>query len=289
MTDAALHHPIAAARHTLIDAGLLSEDVALDVEVLARHVLGWDRTAFLTHLNEPVPPGFLERFLPLVARRAHREPIAYIVGHREFWDLEFEVTPDVLIPRPETEGLVEEALAFARVRPAPLIIDVGTGSGCIVVSLAHELTSTRFIAADISERALAVARRNAVAHSVADRIEFRHSDLLSGIVERADLIVSNPPYVADRDRGSLPPEVVRFEPHGALFGGYDGLAIHKQLLEDAPRALASEGRLIVELGYDQQPVVAELAAEYGWIVERVRPDLQGVPRTAVLKKAGGNG
>jgi release factor glutamine methyltransferase len=289
MTDGSLHERIATARQTLVDAGLPAADAALDAEVLARHVLGWDRTELLTRLNESAPDGFVDRYLPLIARRAGREPIAYIVGHREFWGLEFEVTPDVLIPRPETEVLVEETLAFTRFRPPRLVIDVGTGSGCIVVSLARELTTTRFIATDISDRALAVARRNALTHAVGNRIQFRHSDLLTGIVDHADLIVSNPPYVADSDRGSLAPEVMRFEPHGALFGGDDGLAVHQRLLEDAPRALADDGRLILELGYDQQPAVIALATEYGWIVEHVRVDLQGIPRTAVLKKAGIDG
>jgi release factor glutamine methyltransferase len=289
MTDGVLHEHLAAARRTLVDAGLSPEDASLDAEVLARHALDWDRTSLLTRLQEPAPEGFVARFEALVARRARREPLAYVVGHREFWGLEFEVTHDVLIPRPETEVLVEEALAFTRFRPPRLVIDVGTGSGCVAVALARDLTTTRFIATDISDRALAVARRNAFAHSVAERIEFRHSDLLTGIVARADLIVSNPPYVADRDRGSLPPEVIRFEPHGALFGGYDGLAVHRRLMEDAPRALANDGRLIVELGYDQQPAVAELAVEYGWVVEHVKADLQGIPRTAVLKRAGGHG
>jgi release factor glutamine methyltransferase len=289
MTDGVLHEHLAAARRTLVDAGLSPEDASLDADVLARHALDWDRTALLTRLQEPAPDGFVDRFDPLVTRRARREPLAYILGRREFWGLDFEVTRDVLIPRPETEVLVEEALAFTRFRPPRLVIDVGTGSGCVAIALARELTATRFIATDISDRALAVARRNAAAHAVGDRIEFRHADLLRGIVTRADLIVSNPPYVADRDRGSLPPEVVRFEPHGALFGGYDGLAVHKRLLEDAPRALVADGWLIVELGYDQHSAVAELAAEYGWVVEHVKTDLQGIPRTAVLKKVGGYG
>ncbi len=273
------------ARTALVAAGIVEEDAALDAEVLARHVLGWDRGRLLAHGRDPAPPGFHAAFQSLIARRIQREPVAQIVGHREFWGLEFEVTSDVLIPRPETELIVEEAVAFGRERPCNTAIDVGTGSGCIAVSVAAEMPQLRVIAADTSARALDVARRNALRHKVADRITFRSSDLLRGIAGPADLILSNPPYVPDGEAAALQPEVARFEPTAALFGGPDGLAVIRQLLHDAPPVLAGNGRLIIEFGFGQEPTVTEIAGEAGWTVVRIRKDLQGIPRTAVLSRS----
>jgi len=213
-----------------------------------------------------------------------REPVALITGHREFWGLEFEVTKDVLVPRPETELLVEEAVAHGRTAECRLAIDVGTGSGCIAIALTHELRDLRVIAVDSSRAALQVAERNAVRNGVSDRIEFLQGDLLEPISQRAGLIVSNPPYVADSDAAALPPEVVRFEPHTALFGGADGLDLIRRLLVEAPAHLAPQGRLIVEFGFGQEAAVRQLACESGWTVVHIRMDLQGIPRTAALSR-----
>ena len=275
---------IAGARATLVRTGILEQDAALDAEVLARHALSWDRAALLTHGREPSPPGFNTAFDELIARRVRREPVAQIIGHREFWDLDFEVNGDVLIPRPETEFIVEEAIDFSREVPWRRALDVGTGSGCIAVSIAHALPHVLVTATDCSSAALEVARRNADRHHVAERITFIQTDLMAELKGLFDVIVSNPPYVPERDAAALQPEVLRFEPHDALFGGVDGLEIIRRILRDAHSCLAPDGRLIVEFGFGQDGDVGRLAEENGWAVVRLREDLQGIPRTAVLRQ-----
>ena len=275
---------IAQARSRLVAAGIPPQDAAFDAEVLARHALGWDRAALLARGREPAPAGFETRFDDLIARRTAREPVAQILGSREFWGLDFEVTPDVLVPRPETELVVEEALAFAREQACQTIIDVGTGSGCIAISIARELPEVHIVAVDASDAALSVARRNAARLGVGDRITFERSNLFENIRTRADLIVSNPPYMAQADDHELQPEVVNFEPHAALFGGGDGLSAIRRLLADAPVYLEPHGRLIVEFGFGQEAAVRAAATDNGWSILRVRADLQGIPRTIVLNR-----
>lgn len=275
---------IAQARSRLVHAGIPDQDAALDAEVLARHALGWDRATLLSRGREAAPADFAERFDALVSRRVLREPVAYIVGHREFWGLEFEVTPDVLIPRPETEIIVEEAIAFARANDCHRVVDAGTGSGCIAIAVAYELPAVRVIATDLSAAALAVAARNARRHGVANRVSFVRTDLLDGLEARADLILANPPYVVDRDAAALQPEVATYEPLSALFGGADGLVVIRRLLQQAPKALALGGRLVIEFGMGQEPDLQQAAATAGWTTVRVRSDLQGIPRTIVLSR-----
>jgi release factor glutamine methyltransferase len=274
---------LAAARHALGAAGIPPEDAALDAEVLIRHALGWDRTALVTRGHESLPAGVEERVSALLARRAAREPVAQIVGQREFWGLDFEVSRDVLVPRPETELIVEEALGEVRHRAAwHRIVDAGTGSGCLAVALAVEFPEARVIATDVSKAALAVARRNAARHHVGDRIEFVNTDLLDGLPSGIDLIVSNPPYVPEMDAHSLPRDVRDYEPPEALFGGPDGLQVIRRLFDTARRHLAADGRLIVEFGFGQEADVPAIAEAAGWRVMRVSRDLQSVPRVAVL-------
>jgi release factor glutamine methyltransferase len=275
---------LARARTHLESAGLTAAEAALDAEVLARHVLQWDRAHLLSRGREPEPPDFAETYAALVARRARREPVAQIVGHREFWGLEFDVTPDVLVPRPETELIVEEAIAFARERHCRTMADVGTGSGCLAVSIARELPDVRVTAIDISPAALAVARRNARRHAVAERISFLEGHLLGPLDGRVDLIVSNPPYVPETEATLLAPEVRDHEPHAAIFGGPDGLDVLRALFADAPGHLAEGGRLVVEFGFGQRDAIVHLAQAAGWNVLRVRDDLQGIPRTLVLTR-----
>ena len=275
---------LASARAQLEAAGLPPADAALDAEVLARHLLGWDRAALLVHGRDPEPPDFGSRLTALITRRAAREPVAQIVGAREFWGLDFEVTRDVLVPRPETELIVEEAVAFAASSPCHEIVDVGTGSGCLAVSIACELPRAHITAVDVSAAALEVARRNAARHSVAERITFVQTSLFDGLSTRADLIVANPPYVPDQAAAHLQVEVVRYEPHQAVFGGRDGLEVMRPLLRDAGAYLAPQGRLVVEFGFGQEDAVRTLAEEAGWTVLRVREDLQGIPRTLVLSR-----
>jgi release factor glutamine methyltransferase len=279
-----LHQRIAAARDELVRAGLQPADAAIDAAVLARHALGWDRATLLARSREAPPPFFHSSFDAFVARRAAREPVAMITGVREFWGLDFEVTPAVLVPRPETEFIIEEALS-AFTRPPRRVVDVGTGTGCLAVALSREFPSSHVIATDISAAALVVARRNARRHSVASRISFVCTSFLAGIAPRADLIVSNPPYVPSTAAPALAPEIVRHEPHTALFAGRDGLAAIRALLDTAAPHLTPGGRLILEFGYGQEPEVTSLAADAGWEIVRLREDLQGIPRTIVLERS----
>jgi release factor glutamine methyltransferase len=280
-----LHEHLADARALLVRAGIPNDEAALDAEVLARHVLNCDRATLLTRAQDPLPSAFGRLYDELVRRRIAREPVAYIVGHREFWGLEFDVTRDVLIPRPETELVIEEALAVFPHKPVVhTIIDVGTGSGCLAVVLAVEFASAAVVAIDSSPMALEVARSNADRHNVSERLSIVRGDLLQGVDMSADLIVSNPPYVPDADAATLPPEVARFEPASALYAGPDGLGVIRRLLTEAPGRLAPEGRLIVEFGFGQESAARETALQTGWTTERVRRDLQGIPRVAVLRR-----
>ena len=280
---ASLHERLTEARQRLVRAGIPEDEAALDAEVLARHVLECDRATLVTRSRDAIPSAFDRLYQPLIARRAAREPVAYITGHREFWGLDFEVTRDVLIPRPETELIVEEAVSLASRALMRRLIDVGTGSGCLAVALAIEFPSARVVATDISPAALDVAARNADRHNVSGRIRFVQCDLLDGVDEPAELIVSNPPYVAIVDAHELQPEVSRYEPSAALHAGEDGLGVVRRLLVAAPRRLAERGWLVVEFGFGQDMAIREAAAESGWEVARVRDDLQGIPRVAVLR------
>ncbi|HET7697741.1 MAG TPA: peptide chain release factor N(5)-glutamine methyltransferase [Vicinamibacterales bacterium] len=274
---------LAAARRALESAGVAPPEAGLDADLLARHVLGWDRAALVARRREEAPAEFAAAYPALVARRAAREPVAYILGEREFWGLAFEVTPEVLVPRPETELIVEEALvAFGGGPPPATVIDVCTGSGCLAVVLAREFGGADVVATDISEAALAVARRNAQRHHVAARIAFRAADLLDGVSARADLIVSNPPYVARRDAAALPPEVRDHEPHVALFAGDDGLEVYRRLLPAARQRLTQNGRLVIEIGQHQADPVTELADAARLRLDHTRQDLQRITRTMVF-------
>ena len=281
--DSTVHGRIAAARDALVRAGVQPGDAAIDAAVLARHALGWDRATLLTRGRETPPASFDRSFEAFVARRAAREPVAMIMGVREFWGLDFEVTQDVLVPRPETELIVEEALdGFPD--PPGRVIDVGTGTGCLAIALSKEFASASVVATDISAGALAVARRNATRHGVGDRVRFVRTSFFEGLDAVADLIVSNPPYVPESAAPALSPEVVGHEPHAALFGGADGLSAIRDILSTAGRHLSGNGRLILEFGLGQEPEVTALASEAGWRILRVREDLQGIPRTLVLEQ-----
>jgi release factor glutamine methyltransferase len=273
---------IGEAREALLTAGVPPDEAPGDAEVLARHALGWDLTQFALHRNDRPPAGFEQAYSELVARRRRREPVSQIVGHREFWGLDFVVTRDVLTPRPETETLVEAALAVLPRDTRALIADVGTGSGCLAVALAIELPSVRVIATDISPAALAIARVNASRHRVQDRIRFVEADLLPPL-DHVDLIVSNPPYVALSDAATLAPEVRDHEPHAALFAGANGLDVYGPLVRTSRDAIAADGRLILELGYNQSADVIALARAAGWEADAVRQDLQGIERALTLR------
>jgi release factor glutamine methyltransferase len=273
---------IGEAREALVAAGLPARDARFDAEVLARHALGWDRAMLITRGREALPAGFEARFADLVGRRLVREPVALIIGGREFWGLEFEVSSDVLVPRPETEFLVEEALEVARTRQIDSIVDVGTGSGCVAIALATELPAVTLTATDVSAHALTVARRNAGRHGVGSRVRFVRANLLAGLALQAPLIVSNPPYVPQAAAAVLQPEVARYEPATALYGGDDGLTLIRRLLAEAPARLAPEGRLVFEFGDGQEEAVRAAAHAAGWDVLNIRLDLQGIARVATL-------
>jgi release factor glutamine methyltransferase len=280
-----IHDLVQGARDRFMHAGISANLATLDAEVLARQVLGWDRAKFLADRNEKASSVFLLQYEPLVARRERREPVSYILGMREFWGLPFEVGPDVLIPRQETEFIVEETLALVGKDSHPVIVDVGTGSGCIGISLAREIPGARVIASDVSKHALEVARRNAARHNVADRITFVETSFLDGIEEGVDIIVSNPPYVPSVSKPGLTPEVRDYEPSVALFGGADGLDGLRSVLEGAVAKLALGGHLVMEFGCGQDDGVTDLVRGVdGLDVVKIRHDLQDIPRTVVCRR-----
>jgi release factor glutamine methyltransferase len=281
-----LAQKLADARATLVAAGIAPEEAAVDVDLYARTLIGWDRARLLTALPDPAPPLLEPRFSQWIERRSRREPSAYIVGTREFWGLDFRVTPDVLIPRPETEFIVEEALPLLRAIEGPRIADVGTGSGVLAVTLARELVRASVVATDISAAALVVAGQNAVSHGVYHRIIFVETSYLDGVDGPFDLIASNPPYVKDGDKPALSKDV-RHEPDVALFGGGDGLRHVAGVLDAASAKLQPGGWLLMEFGYGQDDDVRALVEQRPRLrLERIREDLQGIPRTAIIRRSG---
>jgi len=258
------------------------------------HVMGVPRARLHAAPDDPVEPAAATRFREHLLRRSRRVPLQHLTGVQEFWSLEFEVTPAVLIPRPETEGLVEALLdlrssdAKLRAIEAPVVLDVGTGSGCLAVAVAREVPAARVFASDISEDALEVARRNAARHDVADRITFLRGDLLAQFgpagAPPADVLLSNPPYIGDAEAAGLPPEVRDHEPRLALFAGPDPLAVHRRLAHEARPHLKTGGWLIAEIGAGQE---AALRALYAGILdlhlEPFRPDLAGIPRVLLAR------
>jgi release factor glutamine methyltransferase len=301
-------------------AGLRDANVpsyTLAAELLLLHVLGRDRAWLYAHPEEVIPGNDAHRFLSLILRRAEGEPTQYITGKQEFWGLEFEVTPDVLIPRPETEHVIEVALDRLAVREIRAgrkqtltgdglqIIDVGTGSGCIAVALAKELPGARITATDISAAALAVARRNAARHAFSDSIQFIESDLLDYLAGRArhavpllgntstpdeahsrpfDLIVSNPPYVGRNEKDSLMREVRDHEPELALYGGEEGYEIYADLIAQAAQHLKPGGVLVLELGHNSLPAVQPLLDLPNWKNVGVTKDLAGIDRVIAAER-----
>ena len=283
-----LYDRLAAARAHLVAAGLPPADAAIDVDVIARAILGWDRARVLGDGAEPVPPSLEPRFSEWIERRAAREPVAYIVGTREFWGLEFRVTPDVLVPRPETELVVEAALELLDRAGAtsPRLADIGTGSGCLAVSLAMERPSCTMTATDVSGAALAVAAENARRHGVEARVRFVETSFLDGIEGPFDLIAANPPYVKDGDGPALARDV-QHEPAVALFGGASGLRAVASTLDAAARTLAGGGWLVMEFGFGQEDDVRRLVAERPALrLDHVRTDLQQIPRVAIVERVG---
>ena len=253
---------------------------------LLSRVLGKDRTFLISHAEDQLDEEALGQFESYVARRASGEPLQYIVGVQDFFGREFRVTPDVLIPRPETELLVEAALEITR-NSAPFICDVGTGSGCIAITLLCEISGARSVALDNSPAALEVAKLNARRLSVSDRVVFAISDCFSVLDPseyQFDLVVSNPPYVSAAMLSGLQREVRDHEPLAALSPGQDGLTMIRRLLNETPAFLKTDGYLIMEIGFDQGEAVTNLVDDEVWRLVEIKPDLQGIPRIVVVRK-----
>ena len=264
-------------------AGPHPERAKLDAETLLLHLLKQDRAWLLAHGDEDAAGETERRYASLVAQRAAGKPIQHITGSSEFFGLPFSVRPGVLIPRPETEHLVEEVIRLAGLLGDQdlRIADVGTGSGIIAVALAHALPKARMAAVDLSPQALLVARENADRNHVADRIEFFEGDLLGPLAGRSfSIIASNPPYVPAGDLASLAIEVREHEPHTALFAGEDGLDVYKRLVPEAREHLLADGWLVMEIGYGQRDAVEELLKTHGYGEVHFVADYQGIPRVA---------
>jgi release factor glutamine methyltransferase len=282
---------IAEGRQRLMSAGIDHDEAALDARLLAEHALGWDTTRLLTNGSENEPDGFGAAYETLLARRARREPLPYITGTREFWNLTLEVSSDVLVPRPETEGLVEEVLQlYADPQAALRIADVCTGSGCIAVALAHERPNARVVATDSSAAALRVAARNVARLGLDDRVELVLGDLLDPLTDTFHVIVANPPYIPASARPALQAEVRDYEPPAALFAGADGLDVIRRLVKGAAAFLKPNGFLIFEFGEGQDGAIRTLISGVNHLkMVAVKTDLQGIPRVAVSRRIDGDG
>jgi release factor glutamine methyltransferase len=283
-----LRDRIAAARTRLVAAGIDSGEAGRDAVLLARHVLGWDRATIYANYDDPPAPEFLERFDALIERRARREPVAYIRGTQEFWNRDFIVNRSVLIPRPETELIIEEMLARlpadAPARPRR-VADIGTGSGCLAITAAAERPYIEVIATDISEAALHVAHENAGRHGVSDRIAFRESAYLIGATGTFDFILSNPPYVTESEYQSLAPEVREYEPASALVAGEDGFRDIRQIVDLGTAYLAPGGTMLIEIGYEQADAVVDLVMSFPALrLAGISNDLQNIPRVAIIER-----
>jgi release factor glutamine methyltransferase len=250
-------------------------------------VLGWERADVIARGQEGVPPAAAGLFREAIEQRARRRPLQHLTGHQAFWRHDFVVTPDVLVPRPETEVLVEASLEALRGMPTPVVVDVGTGSGCIAVSLAAERADARIHAVDVSAGALAVARGNATRLGVAGRVTFHLGDLLAPVAEMAgaaDLVVSNPPYVTAEEVATLAPEVRDHDPRPALVPAEGVPSLYRRLFGQAAAVVKPGGWVIVEVGSGQSELVAALAREAGLDVSRTLADLAGIPRAVVARR-----
>ncbi|MEN6371550.1 MAG: peptide chain release factor N(5)-glutamine methyltransferase [Armatimonadota bacterium] len=271
---------LVSAMHSFAQAGI--ETPQLDAEVLMAHVVGSPRVYVITHQDRVLTEDELCRYRNFTARRAKREPLAYITGKKEFWALSFDVTSAVLVPRPETETLVETALSTLRERENPLIADIGVGSGIIAVSLAVELPDAVVYATEISSGAVEIARRNALKHQVEVRVDILEGDLLDPLPEKVkgklDAVVSNPPYIPSEEIDHLQPEITGYEPRGALDGGPDGMDYHRRILESSREWLKPGGWVHMEIGKGQGEAVSAYARELGYINTKVINDLAGIDR-----------
>lgn len=273
------------ATRVLSDAHIA--EARLQAGALLANLLDQDRTFLITNPEITLTDEQLSCFQERIRRRAAGEPLQYISGIQEFFGLSFEVNPSALIPRPETELLVETALGLIEAQNAgPLFLDIGTGTGCIAIAILHERPSAQAVALDLSPAALELAIRNARRHSVRDRIRFVAADSLSAFErqEEFDLVVSNPPYIADSSWPTLQPEVRDHEPPLALTSGSDGLTMIRRLLREVPPVLVKRGYFVFEIGFDQAAEITEIIDKAVWKMIAIHSDLQQIPRTVVLQK-----
>jgi len=283
-----LRDKIASARARLVAAGIETGEAGRDAGLLARHLLGYNRAEMYVHHEDAVGTEFAAQYDPLIERRARREPAAYIRGVQEFWNRDFIVTPDVLIPRPETELIIEELLERlpGDVPELPRrIADIGTGSGCLAVTAAAELPFVEVIATDISEAALHVAQKNAGRYGVSARIAFRESAYLIGAEGKFDFILSNPPYVTDAEYQGLAPEVREYEPASALVAGEDGFRDIRQIVDLSTAYLKPGGALLIEIGWKHADALVDLVASFPLLrLSEIANDLQNIPRVAIIER-----
>jgi release factor glutamine methyltransferase len=268
-----------------VSAGIPPDEAAVDVPLFACTILGWDRAQLLSRHAQPAPAALEPRFSQWIARRIAHEPAAYIVGHREFWGLDFVVSPAVLIPRPESELIVEETIEIVRAMqmPSPQIADIGTGSGNLAISVAHTIPTSHVMATDVSPDALAIARQNALTHGVEQRIAFVETTYLDGVELDFDVIVANPPYVRASDKLALS-RAVQHEPDVALFSGDEGLIAIEGVLDAAVAWLNPRGWLVMEFGFGQSRAIEGLVLARPTLrLDHIRNDLQGIPRTAIIQ------
>jgi len=255
----------------------------MNAEVLLMHALACDRAYVYAHPEREITPDEQARYEVVLAERAGGKPSQYITGHQEFWGLDFIVSPAVLIPRPETEHVVETVLELAREFARPRIVDVGTGSGCIALSLAKERPSAEIVAVDISPDALEIARANAVRLQMDRRVDFQKRDLLHGFTPASfDFVVSNPPYVAEAEPDKVQREVREFEPRVAVFAGESGMEAYRLLIPQAQEVLRPGGWLVIEIGFSIEAAVRDLLRD--WSEVQVTADLQGIPRVVAAKR-----
>ncbi len=283
-------HLYREAVDTLIQAGI--DNARQEALWILEEAVGVTRMRLYTYSDDPIDLERYQQAVALIERRASREPLQYVLGHQEFYGLDMVVKPGVLIPRPESELLVEEAIVRLRSHLQPVILDVGTGSGCLAISMARALTHAMVIASDQSVAALQIARLNAKRHGLDSRILWLAGDLLApllsrGLAGKVTAIIANLPYISHAEWESLSPDVKDFEPCLALDGGPDGLDVYRRLLQEAPCLLAPEGVVLVEIGIGQADRLCQEIADSNMLkVVNVQPDLQGIPRMVCLQRIG---
>ncbi|MDR3518503.1 MAG: peptide chain release factor N(5)-glutamine methyltransferase [Azospirillaceae bacterium] len=266
------------------------DDPDLDARLLVQHALGLSRERLMIQATARLNQPQLDRVMALIRRRAAREPVSRILGHREFWSLDFLLAPATLDPRPDSETLIQATLDGIGDRRAPLrLLDLGTGSGCLLLALLQELPAATGLGVDKAAAAVAAAAVNATRLGLADRARFVEGDWCTGLTAPFDVIISNPPYIATGVLPGLQPEVRLFDPPLALDGGADGLAAYRALAQQAPALLSERGRLVLEIGFDQRETVTAILEAAQLAIDAVHPDLGGVPRCIVARRRAGAG